>query len=50
MAEKDHISDEDAPSPIKGPQTVTVLDDPAAPSAEVSSKRQSLSDLFTIVC
>ncbi len=26
------------------------LQDPAAPSKEVSSKRQSLSDLFTIFC
>ena len=25
-------------------------EDPAAPSKEVSSKRQSLSDLFTIFC
>lgn len=29
---------------------VVVKDDPAAPSAEVSSKKQSLSDIFTIVC
>ncbi|KAI9739888.1 MAG: Plasma membrane permease, mediates uptake of glycerophosphoinositol and glycerophosphocholine [Claussenomyces sp. TS43310] len=28
----------------------SVVDDPNAPSAEVSSKRQSLSDLFTIFC
>lgn len=31
------------------PGTVVVKEDPAAPSREVSSKRQSLSDLFTIV-
>lgn len=32
------------------PNTVAVLSDAAAPSKEVSSKRQSLSDIFTIVC
>ncbi len=32
------------------PNTVAVPSDPAAPSKEVSSKRQSLSDIFTIVC
>ena len=31
------------------PGAVVVAEDPAAPSREVSSKRQSLSDLFTIV-
>lgn len=31
------------------PGTVVVAEDPAAPSRYVSSKRQSLSDLFTIV-
>lgn len=31
------------------PGAVVVKEDPAAPSREVSSKRQSLSDLFTIV-
>ena len=31
------------------PGTVVVAEDPAAPSKEVSSKRQSLSDVFTIV-
>ena len=31
------------------PNTVAVPSDPAAPSTEVSSKRQSLSDIFTIV-
>ena len=42
-----------APSPPqtvdeKAPEVFEV--DPAAPSAEVTSKRQSLSDLFTIFC
>ncbi|KAK3175293.1 Plasma membrane permease, mediates uptake of glycerophosphoinositol and glycerophosphocholine [Lepraria neglecta] len=32
------------------PRAVVVAEDPAAPSREVSSKRQSLSDLFTIFC
>ena len=32
------------------PNTVAVPSDPTAPSQEVSSKRQSLSDVFTIVC
>lgn len=31
------------------PGAVIVAEDPAAPSKDVSSKRQSLSDLFTIV-
>ena len=31
------------------PGAVVVAEDPAAPSTDVSSKRQSLSDLFTIV-
>lgn len=31
------------------PNTVAVPSDPAAPSKEVSTKRQSLSDIFTIV-
>lgn len=40
------------PAPeIRGVEsTVTNPDDPAAPSKDVSSKRQSLSDLFTIFC
>lgn len=45
MAEEKRSGGED----MKGVQTATVLDDPAAPSADVSSKRQSLSDVFTIV-
>jgi hypothetical protein len=35
-----------APAEVKD---VVVRDDPEAPSAQVSSKRQSLSDVFTIV-
>lgn len=31
------------------PGTVVVADDPAAPPPEVSSRKQRLSDLFTIV-
>lgn len=31
------------------PGAVVVAEDPTAPSKDVSSKRQSLSDLFTIV-
>lgn len=31
------------------PGVVVVPEDPAAPSRDVSSKRQSLSDIFTIV-
>ena len=31
------------------PGAVVVAEDPAAPSKDVSSKRQSLSDVFTIV-
>lgn len=44
MADEKHISDD-----MKDVQTVAVLDDPAAPSAQVSSRKQSLSDVFTIV-
>ena len=41
MASKDVISiQQDVPNP----------EDPAAPSKEVSSKKQSLSDIFTIFC
>ena len=39
---------EDSKTP-GAPGTVVVEEDPAAPSKDVSSKRQSLSDLFTIV-
>jgi len=45
MAEEKRSGSED----MKGVQTVAVLDDPAAPSADVSSRKQSLSDIFTIV-
>lgn len=50
MAEEIYSSEKEASSTAKDTETVAVLDDPAAPSPEVSSKRQSLSDLFTIVC
>ena len=57
MSENGGISDEeiktghDAMSKVPGaPGVVIVKEDPAAPSTEVSSKRQSLSDLFTIFC
>lgn len=45
MADEKRIGDDPT-----GVQTVAVLDDPTAPSAEVSSRKQSLSDIFTIVC
>lgn len=32
------------------PGVVAMVEDPTAPSPEVSSKKQRLSDLFTIVC
>ena len=48
--------DQDTDGVLKGdsktpgaPGAVVVAEDPAAPSKDVSSKRQSLSDLFTIV-
>lgn len=53
MSDIYRVSEEDAygDSKIPGaPGAVVVAEDPAAPSREVSSKRQSLSDLFTIVC
>ena len=52
MSYADQYSDEGAngDSKIPGaPGAVVVTEDPAAPSKDVSSKRQSLSDLFTIV-
>lgn len=52
MSDIDQYSDEatNADSKTPGaPGTVVVAEDPAAPSKDVSSKRQSLSDLFTIV-
>ena len=44
----DEITNDDSKTP-GAPGTVVVAEDPAAPSKYVSSKRQSLSDLFTIV-
>ena len=52
MSDVDRYSDEGTKggSKIPGaPGAVVVAEDPAAPSKDVSSKRQSLSDLFTIV-
>ena len=42
------IAHDDSKTP-GAPGAVVVAEDPAAPSKYVSSKRQSLSDLFTIV-
>ena len=54
MSDTERISGEDLPKgneKVAGaPGVVVVADDPAAPSKEVSGKRQSLSDIFTIVC
>lgn len=53
MSDIDRVSSDDikfGESKTPGaPGAVVVAEDPAAPSKEVSSKRQSLSDLFTIV-
>ena len=53
MSDKERISDDEVEVTDKvagAPGIVAVPEDPAAPSKEVSSKRQSLSDIFTIVC
>ncbi|KAI0863830.1 major facilitator superfamily domain-containing protein [Xylaria cubensis] len=55
ITEADNISGQDlaiskASSPVEKQQNVPNPDDPEAPSAEVSSKRQRMSDLFTIFC
>ena len=53
MSDTGKVSDADLPYQSKtpgAPGAVVVAEDPAAPSKDVSSKRQSLSDLFTIVC
>ena len=52
MSDVEKISEEDLKQDTKvpgAPGAVVVAEDPAAPSREVSSRRQSLSDLFTIV-
>ena len=52
MSDVEKISEEDLKQDLKvpgAPGAVVVAEDPAAPSREVSSRRQSLSDLFTIV-
>ena len=45
-------SDNDVASKDRSPDGAFVsnAEDPAAPSREVSSKKQSLSDIFTIFC
>ncbi|KAI0188373.1 putative metabolite transport protein [Xylaria flabelliformis] len=55
ITEADNISGQDlaisnTSSPVEKQQNVPNPDDPEAPSAEVSSKRQRMSDLFTIFC
>lgn len=53
MSEVDQCSTEGTHVDCKtpgAPGAVVVAEDPAAPSRDVSSKRQSLSDLFTIFC
>lgn len=53
MSDMDQYSDERTNEHSKtpgAPEAVVVAEDPAAPSKDVSSKRQSLSDLFTIFC
>ena len=52
MSDIDHFSHGGTKGDSKtpgAPGVVIVADDPAAPSNAVSSQRQSLSDLFTIV-
>lgn len=55
MSDKEHISDEEPASTNSTEKVAGALgvmavpEDPAAPSKYVSSKRQRLSDLFTIV-
>ncbi|MCJ1420962.1 Plasma membrane permease, mediates uptake of glycerophosphoinositol and glycerophosphocholine [Xylographa parallela] len=54
MSDSDRISDEELHTPTEkvagAPGVVAVPEDPAAPSRQVSSRRQRLSDLFTIFC
>ncbi|KAI0200262.1 putative glycerophosphoinositol permease [Astrocystis sublimbata] len=60
MSAKEIIEDDKVPkrdlsianssSPIEAQHGVANPDDPEAPSAEVSSKKQRMSDLFTIFC
>ena len=53
MSDSDRISDEELHTPDEkvagAPGVIAVPGDPAAPSRQVSSTRQRLSDLFTIV-
>ncbi|MCJ1282393.1 Plasma membrane permease, mediates uptake of glycerophosphoinositol and glycerophosphocholine [Xylographa opegraphella] len=54
MSDSDRISDEELHTQSEkvagAPGVVAVPGDPAAPSGQVSSRRQRLSDLFTIFC
>ncbi|MCJ1377468.1 Plasma membrane permease, mediates uptake of glycerophosphoinositol and glycerophosphocholine [Xylographa soralifera] len=54
MSDSDRISDEELHTPTEkvagAPGVVAVPEDPAASSRQVSSRRQRLSDLFTIFC
>ncbi|MCJ1291267.1 Plasma membrane permease, mediates uptake of glycerophosphoinositol and glycerophosphocholine [Xylographa carneopallida] len=54
MSDSDRISDEELYTPTEkvagAPGVIAVPEDPAAPSRQVSSGRQRLSDLFTIFC
>ncbi|KAI0533280.1 hypothetical protein GGR58DRAFT_123604 [Xylaria digitata] len=55
ITEADNIQGQDLDisntfSPVQQQQNVANLDDPELPSAEVSTKRQRMSDLFTIFC
>lgn len=49
MSKVDQCSMDGDSKTAGAPGAVVVAEDPAAPSKYVSSKRQSLSDLFTIV-
>ena len=49
MSEVDQYSINGDSKTPGAPGAVVVAEDPAAPSKDVSSKRQSVSDLFTIV-
>ena len=46
----DTVEDGDGRQVIRSSSIPTSEDDPAAPSKDVSSKRQRLSDLWTIFC
>lgn len=52
LSAEEYLSDKGGYSKEQSPaeENVANPEDPAAPSKEVSSKKQSLSDLFTIFC